>query len=165
MESIVFEALHPGVEAPARATEGSAGADLRAFLTNRTVKCSDGLTQWEEQTDTSGKLTLKPGAMARVPLGFRARLPRGIEAQIRPRSGAAFKKGLHVANAPGTVDCDYPDEWMVPVRNGGAGPLVIEHGERIAQVVLARYEVIPFEVGVVAATTSRAGGFGSTGQR
>jgi dUTP pyrophosphatase len=165
MQSIVFEALHGGVEPPARATPGSAGADLKAYLTERTVKCSDGVTQWEETVGTSGKLTLKPGAMALVPLGFRARLPQGIEAQIRPRSGAAFKKGLHIANTPGTVDCDYPDEWMVPVRNGGAGPLVIEHGERIAQVVLARYEVIPFEVGAVSATTTRAGGFGSTGHR
>ncbi len=165
MSSIVFEALHSGVEPPARATEGSAGADLKAYLQDRAVRCSDGIRAWEEQTGTSGKLTLQPGAMALVPLGFRARLPRGIEAQIRPRSGAAFKKGLHVANSPGTVDSDYPDEWMVPVRNGGAGPLIIEHGERIAQVVLARYEVIPFEVGNVAATTSRAGGFGSTGQR
>jgi dUTP pyrophosphatase len=163
MEFIVFEPLHAGVEPPSRATEGSAGADLKAYLTNRTVKCSDGVTHWEESV--SQTLTLKPGAMALVPLGFKARLPKGIEAQIRPRSGAAFKKGLHVANSPGTVDCDYPDEWMVPVRNGGAGPLVIEHGERIAQVVLARYEVIPFEAGSVAATTSRAGGFGSTGQR
>ena len=165
MESIVFEALHAGVEPPARATEGSAGADLRAYLTDRTVKCSDGLTQWEERIGAGGSLTLKPGAMALVPLGFRARLPRGIEAQIRPRSGAAFKKGLHVANAPGTVDSDYPDEWMVPVRNAGAGALIIEHGERIAQVVLARYESIPFTPGTVAATTSRAGGFGSTGTR
>jgi dUTP pyrophosphatase len=161
MESILFQPLHGGVEPPARATEGSAGADLKAYLTDRTVKCSDGMRQWEEQA--SGKLTLQPGVMALVPLGFRARLPKGIEAQIRPRSGAAFKKGLHIANTPGTVDCDYPDEWMVPVRNGGAGPLIIEHGERIAQVVLARYEVIPFEVGSVAATTTRAGGFGSTG--
>jgi dUTP pyrophosphatase len=163
MESIVFEALHPGVEPPARATEGSAGADLKAYLIERTVRCSDGIRQWDEQI--SGTLTLQPGVMALVPLGFRARLPQGIEAQIRPRSGAAFKKGLHIANTPGTIDCDYPDEWMVPVRNGGAGALLIEHGERIAQVVLARYEVIPFDVGAVAATTSRAGGFGSTGHR
>ena len=165
MTSIVFEALHPGVEPPTRATEGSAGADLKAWLVDRTVRCSDGITQWEEQAGSSGRLTLKPGAMALVPLGFRARLPEGIEAQIRPRSGAAFKKALHVANAPGTIDCDFPDEWMVPVRNGGAGPLVIEHGERIAQMVLARYEVLPFTAGVVTATTSRAGGFGSTGHR
>jgi dUTP pyrophosphatase len=163
--SIIFEALHQGVEPPARATEGSAGADLKAYLLERTVRCSDGMRHWDEQLGAPGRLTLQPGVMALVPLGFKARLPAGIEAQIRPRSGAAFKKGLHVANAPGTVDCDYPDEWMVPVRNGGIGPLLIEHGERIAQVVLARYEVVAFEAGVVAASTSRAGGFGSTGQR
>ena len=165
MNSIVFEALHPGVEFPARATEGSAGADLKAHLTGRTVRCSDGTTQWDEHVGSNTTITLKPGSMALVPLGFRARLPAGIEAQVRPRSGAAFKKGLHVANAPGTIDCDFPDEWMVPVRNGGIGPLVIEHGERIAQMVLSRYEVLPFETGSVAATTSRSGGFGSTGHR
>jgi dUTP pyrophosphatase len=165
MQSIVFEALHDGVEPPARATEGSSGADLKAYLTGRTVRCSDGTTQWEEQVSPGATLTLKPGTMALVPLGFRARLPIGIEAQIRPRSGAAFKKALHVANAPGTIDCDYPDEWMVPVRNGGVGPLVIEHGERIAQMVLSRYEVLPFAAGTVGATTSRASGFGSTGHR
>ncbi|HEY6220761.1 MAG TPA: dUTP diphosphatase [Gemmatimonadaceae bacterium] len=163
MNAIVFEPLHPGVEPPARATEGSAGSDLRAHLVARTVKCSDGARQWEQETAPDSKLVLPPGAMALVPLGFRARLPRGIEAQIRPRSGAAFKKGLHIANAPGTVDCDFPDEWMVPVRNGSVGPLTIEHGERIAQMVLSRYEVIPFEAGSVQATTSRQGGFGSTG--
>jgi dUTP pyrophosphatase len=165
MQSIVFEALHDGVQPPARATEGSAGADLKAHLVDRTVRCSDGARQWEEQVPAGAVLTLQPGVMALVPLGFRARLPVGIEAQIRPRSGAAFRKALHVANSPGTIDCDFPDEWMVPVRNGGSGPLVIEHGERIAQVVLARYEVIPFEAGSVSPTTSRAGGFGSTGHR
>jgi dUTP pyrophosphatase len=165
MESITFEPLFDGVEPPSRATAGSAGADLRAYLTGRTVRCSDGTTQWEEQVPQNGSLTLEPGAMALVPLGFRARLPAGVEAQIRPRSGAAFKKALHVANAPGTIDCDFPDEWMVPVQNGGVGPLLIEHGERIAQMVLSRYEVIPFEAGSVSATTSRVGGFGSTGHR
>src|SRR3954466_14962317 len=164
-DPIVFEPLHPGVEPPARATEGSAGADLRAYLIDRTVRCSDGAMQWDQSTAPESRLILQPGQMALVPLGFRARLPVGIEAQVRPRSGAAFKKGLHVANSPGTIDCDFPDEWMVPVRNGGAGTLIVEHGERIAQVVLARYEVIPFTVGAVSATTSRAGGFGSTGHR
>jgi dUTP pyrophosphatase len=163
MESIVFEALHDGVEPPARATEGSAGSDLKAYLVQRTVRCSDGTRQWDQSTASSSALVLEPGVMALVPLGFRARLPRGIEAQIRPRSGAAFKKGLHIANSPGTVDSDFPDEWMVPVRNGGTGALTIEHGERIAQMVLARYEILPLERGSVSATTSRQGGFGSTG--
>ena len=163
MNSIIFEPLHDGVEPPARATEGSAGADLRAYLIGRSVQCSDGARQWEQSTDGSSTLVLDPGAMALVPLGFRARLPHGIEAQIRPRSGAAFKKGLHIANSPGTVDSDYPDEWMVPVRNGGTGPLIIAHGERVAQMVLARYEVLVIESGVVSSSTSRQGGFGSTG--
>jgi dUTP pyrophosphatase len=163
MDSIVFEPLYPGVEHPTRATEGSAGSDLRAYLTGRTVRCSDGQRQWEQPVTAASTLVLPPGAMALVPLGFRARLPQGIEAQIRPRSGAAFKKGLHIANSPGTVDCDFPDEWMVPVRNGSVGPLTIEHGERIAQMVLARFETIGFQRGSVAATTSRQGGFGSTG--
>ena len=160
---ILFEPLHPGVEPPSRATEGSAGADLKAYLLNRTVRCSDGSRQWDETIGPDGRLTLLPSGMALVPLGFKAKLPEGIEAQVRPRSGAAFKKALQVANAPGTIDCDYPEEWMVPVRNGGIGPLVIDHGERIAQVVLARFEVVPFETGSVVATTSRQGGFGSTG--
>lgn len=163
MNTILFEPLHDGVEPPARATEGSAGSDLRAYLIDRTVRCSDGTRQWDQSTGPTSTLVLGPGEMALVPLGFRARLPRGIEAQIRPRSGAAFKKGLHIANAPGTVDSDFPDEWMVPVRNGGSGALTIAHGERIAQMVLARYEILGLEPGVVAATTSRQGGFGSTG--
>src|SRR3954469_2593311 len=164
MTLIVFEPLHPGVEPPQNATEGSAGADLRAYLIDRVVRCSDGQRQWEEPTAPDSKLVLQPGAMALVPLGFRARIPRGLEAQIRPRSGAAFKKGLHVANSPGTVDSDFPDEWMVPVRNAGSGVLRIDHAERIAQMVLAKYEVIEMEQGTVLATTSLQGGFGSTGR-
>ena len=101
--------------------------------------------------------------MALVPLGFRARLPAGIEAQIRPRSGAAFKKGLRIPNAPGTIDSDYPDEWMVILENGASGPVQIVHGERIAQVVLARYEVLAIREGAVGVSSSRTGGFGSTG--
>ena len=101
--------------------------------------------------------------MARVPLGFKARLPRGIEAQIRPRSGSSFKKGVQLPNSPGTVDSDYPDEWMVLIQNGGKGPLELVHGERFAQMVLSRYEILAFQPGEVGITTSRAGVFVSTG--
>jgi dUTP pyrophosphatase len=166
VSNIIVERLHVDVDLPSRATEGAAGYDLRAYLTGRTIRCSDGVTQWQSQPeirDGVAVLVLPEGAMALVPLGFKARLPQGFEAQIRPRSGAAFKKGLHVANTPGTVDCDYPDEWMVPVRNGARGPLEISHGERIAQMVLARYEVLSLVDGEVGTTTSRTGGFGSTG--
>jgi dUTP pyrophosphatase len=82
---------------------------------------------------------------------------------VRPRSGAAFKKGLGIPNAPGTIDSDFPDEWRVIVRNTTTQPLTIEHGERIAQMVLQRYEVLSFVAGGVSISTERAGGFGSTG--
>ena len=98
-----------------------------------------------------------------MPLGFKARVPRGVEAQIRIRSSAAFKKGLTMPNAPGTIDSDYPDEWMVIVRNPAATAIRIEHGERIAQIVLARHTVLPWVEGEVGITTSRTGGVGSTG--
>ena len=85
-----------------------------------------------------------------------ARLPR-------PRSGASFKKGLQIPNAPGTVDADYPEEWLVPVRNATVAPMRIEHGERIAQAVFQRYEVVSWVSGTVAHSTDRRSGFGSTG--
>jgi dUTP pyrophosphatase len=164
--TVVFEPLHSDVSPPARATGGSAGFDLRAYLVERRVRCSDGTALWEEVSERRNGtwcIELSPGAMALIPLGFRARLPDGFEAQVRPRSGASFKKGLQIPNAPGTVDADYPDEWLVPVRNGTTAPMRIEHGERIAQAVFQRYEVVNWDPGSVPRTTGRAGGFGSTG--
>ena len=166
MASIVFEALHPGVRAPQRGTVGSAGYDLAAHLASRTVRVWHGGVMHERPCiDEDGvcSLTLAPGEKALVPLGFKARLPQGYEAQIRPRSGTSVKTDLVIANAPGTVDADYPDEWCVPVKNGGTAPLVIAHGERIAQMVLSRFEVLEFSEGTVSRSTDRAGGFGSTG--
>ena len=164
--TVVFEPLHPDVVPPDRATGGSAGFDLRAHLAERRVRCSDGVSLWEVDSvlaDGSWSVELRPGTMALIPLGFRARLPDGFEAQVRPRSGASFRKGLQIPNAPGTVDADYPDEWLVPVRNSTSAPMRIEHGERIAQAVFQRYEVVRWETGAVRATTDRVGGFGSTG--
>jgi dUTP pyrophosphatase len=163
---IVIELLHEDAEPPRRATQGSAGYDLCAYLSGRVVDCSDGTRQWQEaaeERDGSYRLSLPAGAMALLPLGFRARLPNGYEAQIRPRSGAAFKKGIGIPNAPGTVDSDFPDEWRVVVRNTTTQRIEIAHGERIAQMVLHRYEVLPFVAGRVCMTTERVGGFGSTG--
>jgi dUTP pyrophosphatase len=165
--TVVFEPLHPDVLPPTRATAGSAGFDLRAFLVGRRVHCSDGVSSWEvgsSQVHDGWSIELRPGTMALIPLGFRARLPDGFEAQVRPRSGASFTKGLQIPNAPGTVDADYPDEWLVPVRNATAAPMRIAHGERIAQAVFQRYEVVRWESGPVKTTTDRAGGFGSTGR-
>jgi dUTP pyrophosphatase len=160
---LIVELLHADAQPPRRATEGSAGYDLCAYLTGRTVKCSDAQRVYDTAAD-GGTFTLESGVAALIPLGFKARLPAGIEAQIRPRSGTSFKKGLQIPNAPGTIDSDFPDEWMVIVRNPTTSSIRIEHGERIAQMVLARYEVLDIESGAVGVTTSRVGGFGSTGR-
>ena len=163
----VIERLYDEVVLPARATAGSAGYDVRAYLKGRAVRHSDGAAQNERAaTEEQGEwgVTLAPGEMALVPLGFRTRLPLGIEAQVRPRSGQAFKHALTIPNAPGTVDADYAEEWMVIVRNDAPVARRIVHGERIAQVVFARYESLALTEGAVMRTTERAGGFGSTGQ-
>jgi dUTP pyrophosphatase len=164
--TIVFESLHPSVLPPQRGTAGSAGYDLAAYIDGRTIRVWRNNVLEERAFDTVGgvsALVLAPGEKALVPLGFKARLPAGYEAQIRPRSGTSVKTDLVIANAPGTVDADYPDEWCVPVKNGGTAPLVISHGERIAQMVLAKFEVLAFTAGAVERSTDRAGGFGSTG--
>lgn len=165
---MVIELLHPDARRPERATEASAGYDLCAYLKDQRVSCSSsaGITEMPVSMDRESNVAwfeIQPDTTAMIPLGFKARLPAGYEAQIRPRSGTTFRKGLMIPNAPGTVDADYPDEWKVLVRNPGSAPVRIDHGERIAQMVLARYAVLPLENGVVARTTSRAGGFGSTG--
>lgn len=163
----VIERLHDDVILPAPATPGSAGHDLRAYLKGRTIRHSDGITQTEraavEEKGTWGVM-LAPGEMALIPLGFRTRLPVGIEAQVRPRSGQAFKHALTIPNAPGTVDADYAEEWMVIVRNDAPVARRIEHGERIAQAVFARHVVLELREGMVQRSTERAGGFGSTGR-
>lgn len=163
--TFIIELVHSDAQPPRRATEGSAGYDLCAYVRGQTIKCSDAARTWDvaPNPDSDSTFELEPGVAALVPLGFKAQLPHGIEAQIRPRSGTSFKKGLAIPNAPGTIDSDYPDEWMVLVRNPTSRSIHIAHGERIAQAVLARYEVLPVEEGSVSVTTSRVGGFGSTG--
>ena len=165
---IVVERLFPDVQLPKRATEHSAGYDLRAYLGERAVKCSDGQGNVSERA-CGGEVRARvfeipPGTTALIPLGFKAKVPEGFEAQIRPRSGNSFKRNLMIPNSPATIDADYPDEWMVLVRNLSATePLVIVDRERIAQMVLARHESPEFVEGKVSATTGRKGGLGSTG--
>ena len=161
-----IERLHADATPPTRATAGSAGYDLRAYLSERRVRCSDGITQTErpaDERDGTWGIDLAPGEMALVPLGFRTRLPLDVEAQIRPRSGQAFRNALTIPNAPGTVDADYAEEWMVLVRNDAPATRRIVHGERIAQVVFARHVALELREATVTRTTDRAGGFGSTG--
>ena len=166
MQPIVFDPLHEGISPPTRATAASAGHDLAACLLGASITVFIAGVATPRAIDASGDtrhVTLAPGEKALIPLGFRARLPEGYEAQVRPRSGTSLKTDLVIVNSPGTIDADFPDEWQVPVKNGGTAPLTIKHGERIAQMVLARYEALPFTLGSVTRSTERAGGFGSTG--
>lgn len=165
--SIVFDPVSPDVPVPKRATGESAGYDLSAYLIGGQVRVALGGN--EEMRDLTGNgnrlvLTLEPGERALIPLGFKARIPAGYHGEVRPRSGAAFRKGLEIPNSPGTIDSDYNGEWMVPVKNGDTKPITIEHGERIAQVVFVSHVSVEFEPGEVGRTTERDGGFGSTGK-
>lgn len=110
-------------------------------------------------------LVLKPFERTAVPTGLYIELPQGYEAQIRPRSGLSLKTGLSIPNAPGTIDSDYRGEIKVIVANLSNQEVQIHHGDRIAQMVIARYEQISWELSSDINETDRgAGGFGSTGR-
>jgi dUTP pyrophosphatase len=139
---IINKSKHP---LPAYATSLSAGMDIRANLTE--------------------PITLAPMQRSLVPTGLYIALPAGFEAQIRPRSGLALKKGITVLNSPGTIDADYRGEVCIILVNLSAEPFVIEDGERIAQMVIARHEQAVWqEVEVLDETERGAGGFGHTGK-
>ena len=109
-------------------------------------------------------VTLEPLGRALIPTGLFIELPDGFEAQVRPRSGLALKRGLTMLNSPGTIDSDYRGEIKCIVVNISSEPQVIEPGERIAQMVIARYEKIQWsEAAELASSRRGAGGFGSTG--
>ena len=114
--------------------------------------------------DIDTPMTIQPGERALVPTGLILELPRGSEAQVRPRSGLAFKHGLTVLNSPGTIDSDYRGEVKVLLVNLGQEPFVIRRGERIAQIVVATLTRIRLAEQTSARRTRRgSGGFGSTG--
>ncbi len=140
---IINQSHHP---LPAYATELSAGMDLRANL--------------------ESPLVLQPLERRLVPTGLYIALPPGTEGQVRPRSGLALKRGLTVLNAPGTIDADYRGEVGVILVNLSNEPVEIADGERIAQLVVARYEKAEWEPVEELDTTNRgAGGFGHTGKQ
>ncbi len=129
---------------PAYATVASAGMDLRANL--------------------SEPIVLKPLQRCIVPTGLYMALPIGYEAQVRPRSGLAIKKGITVLNTPGTIDADYRGEVCVILVNLSSEEFVIEDGERIAQMVIARHEQVEWQsVEILDETERGAGGFGHSG--
>jgi dUTP pyrophosphatase len=107
---------------------------------------------------------LLPGARALIPTGFALELPRGYEAQMRPRSGLALKHGVTLLNSPGTIDCDYRGEVMVIVVNHGSERVVVRRGDRIAQLVIAPVSHVEIAVAEELDATARGvRGFGSTG--
>jgi dUTP pyrophosphatase len=139
---VINRSHHP---LPAYETPAAAGMDVRAFL--------------------EAPVTLKPLDRAMIPTGLFIELPAGAEAQVRPRSGLAAKKGITVLNSPGTIDADYRGEIKVILINLSADEFIVQDGERIAQLVVARHERIDWEWSESLSDTERgAGGFGSTGK-
>ena len=129
---------------PQYSTPQSAGLDLRASLDKPVV--------------------LQPGERSLIPTGIKLALPPGMEAQVRPRSGLAYKHGVTVLNAPGTIDADYRGDIGVILVNHGSVAFTVEDGSRIAQMVLAKYEQVAWEEVRELPDTDRGdGGFGSTG--
>jgi dUTP pyrophosphatase len=139
--NIINQSHHP---LPKYQTEGSAGMDLCAFIPEM--------------------ITLQPMERILVPTGLFIELPHGHEAQIRPRSGMAIKKGITVINSPGTIDSDYRGEIKIPIVNLSGAVQTIEDGERVAQMVISKHETIGWsEVEALNETDRGAGGFGHTG--
>src|SRR5690554_2328078 len=135
-----------GHELPNYQTEASAGMDLRANL-------------------SEGNIVLKPLQRVLIPTGLYIELPMGFEAQIRPRSGLAYKHGITVLNSPGTIDADYRGEIKVLLINLSKETFTINDGERVAQMVIAKHEQIQWEEALDLSQTDRgAGGYGSTGK-
>lgn len=136
---------HSGHPLPAYETAHAAGMDLRAF--------------------TNEVLTIKPLQRILVPTGLHIELPIGYEAQIRPRSGLAFKHGIGIVNSPGTIDADYRGEIKVLLVNLSDTDFEINNGDRIAQMVIAKHETITWEAVEELSDTARgAGGYGHTGK-
>lgn len=135
---------HADLPLPLYATEGAAGMDVHAAV--------------------ESEIVIAPGTVALVPTGLAIALPAGYECQVRSRSGLAAKNAVFCLNAPGTIDSDYRGEIKVILANMGAEPFTVRRGDRIAQLVVARYEKVAWNVVEELDDTHRgAGGFGSTG--
>ncbi len=133
-----------GGSLPEYKSAGASGADLCALLTE--------------------DLVLKPGMRALVPTGVRLEIPRGLEGQVRPRSGLALQSGITILNSPGTVDSDYRGELKIILINLGESDFRVRNGDRIAQIVFSPVVRVTFlRQDEIAATTRGSGGFGSTG--
>ena len=133
-------------ELPEYNTSGSAGMDLRAYL--------------------ESSIILEPGERKLIPTGLQIELPEGTEAQVRPRSGLAFKHGITVLNSPGTIDADYRGDIGVILINHSKYSFEIKNGERIAQLIIAKHETVSWlPVDTLEDSERGSGGFGSTGKQ
>lgn len=147
---LLIRRTHPRAVLPQRMSSHAAGLDISACL------------------DEGEHVEIAPGARALVPTGLQLAIPPGLEGQVRPRSGLALRDGLSIPNAPGTIDADYRGELKVILVNLGDEPFVVEHGDRIAQLVIAPVvSLAPVEVEELpdwdGDDRRGAGGFGSTG--
>ena len=143
---LLIRLLHPQARTPTYQSAGAAGMDLGACP-------HDG-----------ANVIIPPGEVRMIPCGFAMCIPPGFEGQVRPRSGLASRHRVTLPNTPGTIDCDYRGEVMVPLINLGAAPFVVEPGMRIAQLVIAPVARAEIEVCESLDQTTRGeGGFGSTG--
>ena len=135
------------IKLPQYQTSGSSGLDLVANL--------------EQDTD---QITIKPNKWEIIPTGITIELPDGCEAQIRPRSGLAYKYGVTVLNSPGTIDNDYRGEIKIILINHGHEDFIVKNGDRIAQMIISKYEQVELEeIEFLTETTRNDSGFGSTG--
>ena len=142
---IKIKSINNDISIPSYETNSSAGLDLRAYL-------------------PEGNIELVPKETKLIGTGLYFEIPEGFEVQIRPRSGLALKNGVSVLNSPGTIDADYRGEIKILLINHGSETFIVEHEMRIAQMVVARYERIEFEVVKSLSDSKRgSGGFGSTG--
>ena len=143
--TIKIKSINDNIAIPSYETSSSAGLDIRAYLPD-------------------GNIKLNPRETRLLGTGLYFEIPEGFEVQIRPRSGLALKNGVSVLNSPGTIDADYRGEIKILLINHGSEPFIVEHEMRIAQMVVARYERIEFEVVKSLSDSKRgSGGFGSTG--
>ena len=143
--TIKIKSINDDIAIPSYETSSSAGLDLRAYLPD-------------------GNIKLNPKETKLLGTGLYFEIPEGFEVQIRPRSGLALKNGVSVLNSPGTIDADYRGEIKILLINHGSQPFIVENKMRIAQMVVARYERIEFEVAKNLSDSKRgSGGFGSTG--
>ena len=175
---VKIEKLYEDVVIPSYQHEGDSGMDVRAFFHDEWIKktyCHDenGIKYWEGQFDHMRHYELYAGSRIIIPTGIKVAIPVGYEIQVRPRSGMAAKQGLTVLNTPGTVDAGYRGEIGIIVYNSNAvsgynvNPIRIEHGDRIAQLVLQKVPKIEWEFvdSVDDDSTRGPDGFGSSGIR